>query len=268
MSPLDIPRPDRDASFRQDAGDTQRKTRERAEKTLAGECSRQEAMDMEYNMKANVVIDIEMCIVQKEYRWKDYPYEHEIIQIGAVMMDEAFEITDEFSSYVCPKYGRIDHFIQDLTGIGNKEIREAPSLKEALEKMVSWLAGYEVTFYSWSRTDYIQLSREISAKGIDEEKMAVLLDKERWVDYQQTAGKRFDKPWRMSLEDALMFAEVELEGKQHDGLADARNTARLIAKMEKNPDSHFLQDTLRDEKEKNGEPIGTSLGNLLGRIKL
>ena len=39
-------------------------------------------------MKANVVIDIEMCIVQKEYLWKDYPYEHEIIQIGAVMMDE------------------------------------------------------------------------------------------------------------------------------------------------------------------------------------
>ena len=86
-------------------------------------------------MKANVVIDIEMCIVQKEYQWKDYPYEHEIIQIGAVMMDEAYGITGEFSSYVRPRYGRIDHFIQGLTGISDKDILEAPSLKEALEDM-------------------------------------------------------------------------------------------------------------------------------------
>ena len=217
-------------------------------------------------MKANVVIDIEMCVVQKEYQWKDYPYEHEIIQIGAVMMDEGYEITDEFSTYVCPQYGRIDHFIQELTGIGDKEIMEAPSLEEALDHMVSWLSGYEVTFYSWSRTDYVQITREIQTKGMDEEKLAVLLDKEHWVDYQQTAGKRFGKPWRMSLEDALMFAEVEPEGKQHDGLVDAKNTARLIAKMEKNPESRFLQDRL--EEEKTGEPLGTSLGNLLGNLKI
>ena len=219
-------------------------------------------------MKANVVIDIEMCTVQKEYQWKDYPYEHEIIQIGAVLMDGTYEITDEFSSYVRPKYGRIDHFIQQLTGIGDKEIMEAPSLEEALEMMVSWLSGYEVTFYSWSRTDYVQIVREIQAKEIDEEKTAVFLDKENWVDYQLTAGKRFGKPWRMSLEDALMFAEVEPEGKQHDGLADARNTARLIAKMEKNPESHFLQDRLQEEKEKNSEPLGTSLGSLLDGLRI
>jgi len=217
-------------------------------------------------MKANVVIDIEMCVVQKEYQWKDYPYEHEIIQIGAVMMDEGYEITDEFSTYVCPQYGRIDHFIQELTGIGDKEIMEAPSLEEALDHMISWLSGYEVTFYSWSRTDYVQITREIQTKGMDEEKLAVLLDKEHWVDYQQTAGKRFGKPWRMSLEDALMFAEVEPKGKQHDGLVDAKNTARLIAKMEKNPESRFLQDRL--EEEKTGEPLGTSLGNLLGNLKI
>ena len=30
-----------------------------------------------------------------------------------------------------------------------------------------------------------------------------------------------------------MFAEIEPEGNQYDGPADARNTARLISKMEK-----------------------------------
>ena len=223
-------------------------------------------MDTGFDMKANVVIDIEMCIVQKEYQWKDYPYEHEIIQIGAVMMDEEYEICGEFSSYVRPKYGRIDHFIQELTGISDRDILEAPNLEKALDNMLSWLAGHEVTFYSWSKTDYVQITREIQAKGIDEEKMEMFLDKERWADYQQIAGKRFGKPWRMSLEDALMVAEIEPEGKQHDGLVDARNTARLIAKMEKNPESRFLQDRL--EKEKNEEQLGTSLGSLLGNIRI
>ena len=63
-----------------------------------------------------------------------------------------------------------------------------------------------------------------------------------------------------------MFAEVEPEGKQHDGLVDAKNTARLIAKMEKNPESRFLQDRL--EKEKNEEQLGTYLGSLLGNIRI
>ena len=128
-------------------------------------------MDTGFDMKANVVIDIEMCIVQKEYQWKDYPYEHEIIQIGAVMMDEEYEICGEFSSYVRSKYGRIDHFIQELTGISDRDILEAPNLEKALDNMLSWLSGHEVTFYSWSKTDYVQIAREIQAKGIDEEKM-------------------------------------------------------------------------------------------------
>lgn len=219
-------------------------------------------------MRAYVVIDIEMCLVQKGYQWKEYPYHHEIIQIGAVMMNEAYEITGEFSSYVCPRYGSIDHTIQELTGIRDTDTKTAPDLETVLKNMLAWIADREPVFYSWSVTDYKQISREIRAKGMDADEMALFLDADNWVDYQVTAGKRFDKPWRMSLEDALMFAEIEPEGKQHDGLADAANTARLIAKMEKNPESHFLQDRIQEETGKNGEPLGTSLGNMLKGIQL
>ncbi len=217
---------------------------------------------------ANVIIDVEMCIVQKEYQWKDFPFEHEIIQIGAVMMDESYEMMSDFSTYVHPKYGKIDHFIQNLTGITEKDILEAPSLENALRAMLGWIDDRNVTFYAWSITDYKQISREIRAKEMDEEEMSVFLDSQHWIDYQPIAGQRFDKRWRLALEDALILAEVEPEGKQHDGLVDARNTARLIAKMEKNPESHFLQDTLKKNHEDNEQPLGTSLGNLLKGIKL
>ena len=218
-------------------------------------------------MRVYVVIDEEMCAVQKGYKWKDYPYLHEIIQIGAVMMNEDFEMIDSFSTFVLPKYGRIDHFVQNLTGINEKQIKDAPDLQGALRNMISWIGDKEPVFYAWSESDYSQLSKEITAKGLDPEEMAIFLDKDLWIDYQKIAGERFQKPWKLPLEEALGLAEVELEGRQHDGLVDAKNTARLIAKMEKNKESRFLLDRLeKDEKTESG--IGMSLGNLLQGIHL
>lgn len=184
-------------------------------------------------MSTIIVIDIEMCLVRKEHQWEDYPYHHEIIQIGAVMMNESYERTGEFSSFVRPRYGRIDQAIRELTGIRETDTGAAPDLETVLKEMLSWIADSQPVFYSWSITDYKQIAREIRAKGMNEEEMALFLDAGNWVDYQVTAGKRFHKPWRMSLEDALMLAKIEPVGKQHDGLADAGNTARLIAKLEK-----------------------------------
>lgn len=215
-------------------------------------------------MNAIIVVDVEMCLVQKGFEWKNFPYNHEIIQIGAVRLDEDYNMAGEFSSFVMPKYGKIDYFIRNLTGISERDILEAPSLEAVLSDMLSWIGDDVPSFYAWSKTDYTQISREIRAKGLDEEKMAVFLDKDRWVDYQKTAGQRFGKPWRLALEDALMLAEVDLEGKQHDALVDARNTARMIAKMQQHPDSRFLQD--RMEENRSGKPLGTSLADALKGI--
>jgi len=40
-----------------------------------------------------VVIDLEMCKVKSLYK-KDYPYNSEIIQIGAVLLNDELEVTD------------------------------------------------------------------------------------------------------------------------------------------------------------------------------
>ncbi len=37
-----------------------------------------------------LVIDLEMCKVPKDYRNKNYKYASEIIQIGAVLLDERY----------------------------------------------------------------------------------------------------------------------------------------------------------------------------------
>ncbi len=39
-----------------------------------------------------LVIDLEMCKVPKHYRNKNYKYATEIIQVGAVLLDEEYEM--------------------------------------------------------------------------------------------------------------------------------------------------------------------------------
>lgn len=86
-----------------------------------------------------VVIDLEMCKTSKVYKIT-YPYAREIIQIGAVMMDDNLEIVDEFNEFVKPQYGDLDSFIKKLTGITKKDLSSASMLAEVFERFNAWLA--------------------------------------------------------------------------------------------------------------------------------
>ena len=79
-----------------------------------------------------LVIDLEMCRVPKLYRSK-YKYANETIQIGAVLLDDEFKRIATLCQYVHPEYGVIDHFIENMTGIHNRNIKNAPGIKEGMD---------------------------------------------------------------------------------------------------------------------------------------
>ena len=216
-------------------------------------------------MNTYVVIDVEMCGVQM--RTQNFNRKHEIVQIGAVMMNEAYEIIDSFTTFVRPDYGKIDYFISSLTGIANKDVKRAPGLAEALQNMMEWFGDRRIRFYAWSNTDYNQIRGEILDKKLDEETYAIFLNKENWVDYQHIVNVRFKIGRSLALSDALQMTELDVDGRLHDGLADAMNTARIISKLEQNPDYKCTLEKLR-EKESKSEPLTTSLGSLLKGIRL
>ena len=236
-----------------------------------------EIKEREIHMSAYIVIDLEMCKVH--FNYSEYRRRHEIVQIGAVMLNEAYEVIGDFSTYVSPEYGKIDYFISSLTGITEKDIKNAPRLAEALQSLFLWIGNRDVRFYAWSETDYNQLKGEITEKGLDAEaglhaekgydakKLACVLDSKNWVDYQKVVNERFKIGRALSLADALTMTDLEPEGRLHDGLADAWNTARMISKLQQDPDFRFPIDKLREE-EKKSEPLTTSLASLLQGIVL
>lgn len=212
-----------------------------------------------------LVIDLEMCKVPRDYRSKSYRYANETIQIGAVLLDDSFKRIGTLCQYVHPEHGVIDYFIENLTGIKNSQVKKAPKLDEALIHMIDWLGERDYKIYAWSESDRNQLLHEIKAKNMTDERIYAFMKAENWIDYQNVFTKRFELSRQLSLEEALGRAEIEPEGKFHDGLDDAVNTAYLIEKLELNPEYQLVSYEMPD---KPSERLCSTLGEFFTGLDL
>lgn len=216
-------------------------------------------------MGKHVVIDLEMCRVAKEMK-KDYRAKHEIIQIGAVLLDEDMTITDRISIFVKPEFGWIDPFIEKLTGISQTQVMNVPMLADAMRHFIDWLPKEEVVAVSWSMTDKMQFEKEFAAKGLSFPEMEQLF--EGWIDCQKTFTKKVQAGRSYSLTDAMIATDIEGEGRAHDGLADAYNTALLFAKMEQEEELVLNPYYAVACREKKAETLSVSLGELFKGLDL
>ena len=187
-------------------------------------------------MSSFVVMDMEMCNVPKENRTAEYWWKNEMIQIGAVLMDESYTIVDEFTTFVRPQYGMIDSFIEQLTGITQTDVENAPCAADALRDFTAWLPT-DAVVVSWSENDPIQIERELYAKEIDLPELDSYLDE--WLDCQVIFGERMNSDRNYKLSEALNIAQIHFEDGEHDALVDARNTAMLFAKLETEDELHL-----------------------------
>ncbi len=211
------------------------------------------------------VIDLEMAMVPKGYRKYGFKYRQETIQIGAVLLDENYEIIDEFNTYVKPEYGVIDSFIENLTGISPKDVAAAPYFEEALEAFLDWLPADDVRCVSWSNSDHKQIIHETFEKGIEDDRLEIIFA--NWIDCQKTFGQKMDRKKAYSLEEALFISNIAPEGRAHNGLVDAANTANLFTKLETQPDYRFneLYETARKEDV---DHLSFCMGDLFAGIVL
>lgn len=211
------------------------------------------------------VVDLEMCKVPKPLRSKSYKWSQETIQIGAVMLDENYNIAKKFNTYVRPEYGRMDSFIERLTGITKENVYTAKSFTEAIAAFLRWLPNDEVRCVSWSDSDKYQIMHEMEAKNIEDNRLTDLL--ETWIDCQRIFDEKMEALCQYKLEEALIASDICTEGKAHDGLVDAYNTALLFAKLMKDPD-YELNELYSKARYEDVEHLGFSIGDLFNEVKL
>ncbi|MCR4674190.1 MAG: exonuclease domain-containing protein [Lachnospiraceae bacterium] len=210
----------------------------------------------------SIFVDFEMQPVDIERFPEEYKICHtEIIEVGAVVLNDKNKEVSSFKRYVKPRYSDyIDDHIKDLTGITIKKLGRAPYFEETFADFLRWCNHYrDYTIYAWSNNDKAQLVREMELKKTKQNE-AVEYMVSNWVDFQKDYGTLVGAPYSLSLEKALYMAGEIFDGKAHDALFDARNTANLFAKSRDK--KKFLEEVKRiKEMAGNDEPTTYSIGS-------
>lgn len=180
-------------------------------------------------MSKYVIVDLEMCHVPKGIMRDAFGAASELIEIGAVLVGEDYKIEDTFMTYVRPEFGSVDTFIEELTGISQKDVENAPSTKDALAAFCGWLPD-DAVLMSWSYTDEDQLIDEIDGKDLDFPRLEDAFDE--WVDCQEMFAEKMNTDRSYKLSEALNLTAIPYDEGEHDALVDAKNTALLFIKMQ------------------------------------
>lgn len=149
--------------------------------------------------------------------------ETEIIEIGAVLLDGAFVVVEEWQSFVRPViHPVLTAFCTKLTSIVQAQVDEAPSFQQAIAGLSAFIAGRTPLFASWGDYDRAQLARE------GERNSVVLPLGDEHLNIKEAFKQRVGDGKPRGVGQALKYAGLRFEGTAHRGIDDARNIARLL----------------------------------------
>lgn len=216
-----------------------------------------------------IVVDFEMNPVSRTYKEQKAICRNEIIQIGAVLLDENYQEEDSFQTYVKPRFcEELRRSIVRLTGITDDMLVCAPGFPEALKAFFGWClrCGDEIQIIQWSESDHSQVAGEILQKQylLTEQEQTLMTG---WHDFQKEYGDVIGAEHETSLSYAVMLAGEEFEGKRHDALHDARNTA-MIFRTVRIPEERKNSLGKVIEVLKESTPLVSSLGDLFDFSKI
>lgn len=205
-----------------------------------------------------VVVDLEMNPVSRDFRDVRRRMNEEVIEFGAVRLNENFEQEAEFQCYVEPAYGPIRKHITSLTGITQAMVTGKDKYEVCFQNFVNWIGNEETRIYSWSMSDIKQLKKECRYKlpAFDVSWLDV-----RWRDLQQEFDDRLGLHNSLALKHALGAMDHQFEGTQHTALADAINTSAILVLMQDDAKFRATMQPVLDILQPQ-EDLASSIGDL------
>lgn len=177
--------------------------------------------------ECQIVVDFEFNPTKREYR--DF-LRNEIIEIGAVKLNDRYEEAGRFSCFVKPEFNEhIEPEITRLTGIRDADMQEAMRFEEAISLFSEWVGDEKCRILSWSDSDLFQLDDECWAKEIEFPQNLT-----RWMDLQLVWQRIIHYPvrYRMSLAQAASICNITCDrSKAHRAVYDAHVTAGILQKL-------------------------------------
>jgi DNA polymerase III epsilon subunit-like protein len=151
----------------------------------------------------------------------------EVIQIGAVKLDERFSVLDELSIPVRPThYVNIHPRIRRMTHLGRDELEGAPAFPEAMAQFSDW-CGEDYVFLTWGADDVSVFKQNLDFFQYEGEPA-------RMFDVQRYYAEAFELGARQkSLQGAMEHLEIPPDEHRdfHNAVNDAYYTALVLQKL-------------------------------------
>lgn len=151
----------------------------------------------------------------------------EIIEIGAIKLNDECTMIDEFSELVKPQiYHEMHHITSKLIHMQMQELERGKPFTEVLDKFLSWCGEEEYMFCTWGSLDLIELQRNMKFYN-----MTPLSDKPiAYLDVQKLFGIAYeDRKVKRTLECAIDILHMEKDIPFHRAFSDAYYTAKVLS---------------------------------------
>jgi len=178
-----------------------------------------------------IVFDLEWNIGYKpwifRYHGTELTFRGEIIQIGAVRIDEAARVLDTFSINLKPRiFRKLQHHIAKVTGLTQSDLDAGYPMREGLQRFLQW-AGPDARLAEWGMDDVPVLKQNLFLTGLNEDWP------EEWYDLQQVFLQTYPRREGegLTLESVVERLGIPKDEPFHNALDDALYTVKVCRKL-------------------------------------
>ncbi len=174
-----------------------------------------------------IVMDLEWNQSNTRYRAErnGVRLEGEIVEIGAVRVNENMEILERYCEFIKPEcYKKMNRRVTELTDITNDMVDHARPFAEVMTEFLSWCG--EDAFLTWSENDIIMIEDNMLFHGMSIDDLPRCFDMQLLFDDQITQEDR-----SFALSYAMWKLDIKPE-RSHDALNDAINTVEVLRRLD------------------------------------
>ncbi len=173
-----------------------------------------------------IVLDLEWNQGNEETEQKDLNFE--IIEIGAIKLNESKVMISEFSQLIRPQvYKELHKFTSRLIHLQMQELERGRSFAEVAADFLEW-CGENPLFCTWGPLDLSELQSNMKYYGMKPLARGPL----KYLDVQKLFSLAFeDGKSRRALEYAVDYLKIEKDIPFHRAFSDAYYTGKVLEKI-------------------------------------
>ena len=190
-------------------------------------------------MRVNyIVLDLEwnQCPDGKRNEVEKLPFE--IIEVGAVKVNEKQEIIGQFSELVKPQvYKEMDSNISKIVHVTMEDLQKGRPFQEVMKDFLEW-CGEDPVFCTWGPMDLVELQRNMKYYQFPTLSHKPFF----YYDVQRLFAVFFEENKQaMTLAFAVEFFHIEEKEEFHSAIADAKYTALIFQKFDLKKTKKYME---------------------------